>query len=369
MTADNSSGANFAPVADITAPAAPAETHAGSFGNTRGSGLARGKRSTSASAPTAETPTGDYKPTSVAIITAQREYKNPFASPEVESAPAAQAAVPVTPAPVAAPVAHVFAEPQPAPAAAEPAAAEPIAAEPIAAPAEAPVEHKEIHILPPAAAERPAVSWESSSGAPVHRESPRGERPTFRPDRREDAQPGAPRPEERASGREPFNRDRQPRDPRQARQPRDPRDARQPRDPREARQPRDPRDEVQERFPVRPAAPEKKGFLGWLKGLFGGSKPATEAAAPIRDASPGEAYGDGRRPRRRHRGGRGHGGGGGQGGGFRNDRFQQGGDRPQGGEFENRGGDRGGRGRRHRGGPRRDRGEPRSEGQQGGGAI
>jgi hypothetical protein len=387
MTDTNTSGATFAPAADTQAPAASAETPAGNFGSTRGSGLARGKRQVSASAPTENTAKSDYKPIALEVITPASEYKNPFASPEPENTPAA------APAKV-----EITAEP--APKAEAPAAVEPVAAavpEPVA-------ERREIHILPAAEAIRPAVSWESPSAA--RRENPsqdraerpqRDERPTFRPDRREDAPAAEGAEQPRFDGRGPRNdsfqrqpRDpreaRQPRDPREARQPRDPRDERQPRDPRFARQPRDPRDEVareeRPRHDQRPqhhsngssdqAAPAAKGFFGWLKSLFGGPKPAAEAPVARDREFGGERSGDGQRHRRRHRGGRGHGG---NPQGYRGgERSFQGGPRQEGqqGEGENRGGERhgGGRRRRHRGGQGRDRGgEPRSEGHQGGGAI
>jgi translation initiation factor IF-2 len=374
MTDTNPSGASFAPVADSSAPAAGAETPAGNFGSTRGSGLARGKRQSSASAPAASTVKTDYKPTALEVITPQREYKNPFASPEPAGEPSeapVEVKAPEAPAAVAEPVQ---------------------AAAPQAPAAEEQVEQKsEIQILPPEEANRPAVNWESPSVSQGRGDSHsddstrRDERPTFRPDRREDQQPGA-QPEvqrPRFEGRDP-RRDfqRQPRDPRDARQPRDPRDARQPRDPREARQPRDPRDERQPRDPrderprynqgpsgqaTEPAKPSSGGFFGWLKGLFGGQKPAEAPAAPRETA--GEPFGEGDRHRRRHRGGRGHGG---QQQGYRGDRPEFGGDRPQGEQRTEHSGDRQGgpRRRRHRGGQGRGRGgEPRSEGQQGGGAI
>jgi len=282
-----------------------------------------------------------------------REYKNPFASPEPEDAPA-QEPVKVETHQETAPVA-VEPEALAAPVQAVQAVAEPVHTE---------EQKAEINILPPAEAERPSVSWESHS-SPISEE-----RPTFRADRRED-RADAPRSE----GGESFQR--QPRDPREARQPRDPRDARQPRDPREARQPRDPRFARQPRDPrdyeeapqgtpqpsASPAAPASKGFFGWLKGLFGAKPAEVPAARPETH----EGSGDGQRHRRRHRGGRGHGGGGPQG-------FRPEGGFPQGGERgEGRGGERQGSGnrrRRHRGGSGRDRGgNPRTEGHQGGGAI
>jgi hypothetical protein len=347
MTDTNPSGAPSGQAADTPAPAASAETTpAGSFGSTRGSGLLRGKRPTGATAPTASPARSDYKPTAVEIITPEREYRNPFASQEPERAPAAE------PAGVEAP----------APAAEAPAA--PAAPEAPAAQAEAPAqpveEKREIQILPPAEAVRPAVSWESPSAS---RSEPSGsERPVFRADRREDAERG-PRPE----GAEPRYERREPRHDPYRGQPRDPRD--------EPGYEAHPRFEQRPRYEQRPqgssaepAAPAPKGFIGWLKGLFGGAKPA-EAPAEREQGFGGERYGDGQRPRRRHRGGRGHGGGP---QGFRGDRGPQAGDRfPQGGDSENRGGERpgGNRRRRHRGGQGRDRGGPRPEGHQGGGAI
>jgi translation initiation factor IF-2 len=379
MTDTDPSGATFAPVADSSAPAASAETAAGNFGSTRGSGLARGKRPSGAASPAASTAKSDYKPTAVEIITPAREYKNPFASPEPVNAPAFE------PAKVEAPTAVVMEEPK-AEAPAEVPASVP---EPVA-------EKQEIEILPPAETARPSVSWEAHSDLPerTHQDA----RPTFRADRREDVA-GEPRPEgrePRSDSRDPrrdsFQRQprdpreaRQPRDPREARQPRDPRDERQPRDPRDARQPRDPREARQPRDPRdeqpsrnqngsgeqgSPAVkPSTGGFLGWLKGLFGGKKPEE---APVGRESRGEhEFRGGERHRRRRRGGRGHGG---NPQSFAGDRSSQGGPRPEGfqGERDSRGGDRhGGHGRgRHRGGRGRDRGgDPRPEGHQGGGAI
>ena len=373
MIDTDTSGASIAPAADNSALAASASTPAGNFGSTRGSGLARGKRPSGATAPTATQAASDYKPTALEIITPTREYKNPFASPEAASAPASEPAKIETPA---APVAAVEEPKHEAPAAVPMFAPEPVAEE-----------KPEIQILPPAESARPAVSWEAHSDLPQ-----RDERPTFRADRREDAA-GGPRPEgrePRADGRGPrrdsFQRQprdprderqprdpreaRQPRDPREARQPRDPRDQRQPRDPREARQPRDPRDEQPTSGQNGQGAPATKpasgGFFGWLKGLFGSKQP--EAAPAGREPRNDGEYRGGERHRRRRRGGRGHG----NSQGFNGGRSSQGGPRSegfQGGDREGRGGDRHGHGR-HRGGRGRDRGgDPRPEGQQGGGAI
>jgi hypothetical protein len=379
MTDTDTSGATFAPVADSSASAARAETPAGNFGSTRGSGLARGKRPSGAAAPAASPAKSDYKPTAVEIITPAREYKNPFASPEPASAPASE------PAKVEAPAATAVEEPR----SEAPAEVQAFSPEPVA-------EKPEIQILPPAETARPSVSWEAHSDLPES--TSQDPRPTFRADRREDVEnaPGSEVREPRFDGREPrrdsFQRQprdprearqprdpreaRQPRDPRDQRQPRDPRDQRQPRDPREARQPRDPRDELPARSqngPGEPTAPAAKpatgGFLGWLKGLFGGKKPDE---APVGRESRGEhEHRGGERHRRRRRGGRGHGG---NPQGFAGERSSQGGPRPEGfgGERDNRGGDRrGGHGRgRNRGGRGRDNGgDPRPEGHQGGGAI
>jgi hypothetical protein len=382
MTDDNPSGASNAPAADFSASAASAGLPAVNFGGTRGSGLARGKRQSSASAPATSSPVKtDYKPTALEVIVPQREYQNPFASPEPASAPVAEPAEENIPA---APVARIEPEPEVAPE---------IPVSPQAA-----AERPEIQILPPAESVRPAVSWESPSASQTHRETasedqPRLEdRPTFRPDRREDrnggGQPESERPrfEAREPRRDSFQR--QPRDPREARQPRDPREARQPRDPRD--QPRDPRDQPRDPRDQRPHNPQRDsgvrtpeaapaasgGFMAWLKGLFGAKQPAETAVAARPSAEP--SFGEGQRPRRRHRGGRGHGGDrqGGQGGnpqGFRGERTEASGDRPfGGGEREGQGGERQGgpRRRRHRGGSGRGRGgEFRSEGKQGGGAI
>jgi hypothetical protein len=351
MTDTNPSGASSSPAADTQAPAASAETPAGNFGSTRGSGLIRGKRSSSATAPTASPAKSDYKPTAVEVITPEREYKNPFASQEPESAPVAEPAKP-EPEAAAAPAAAA-AEPEAPAAPAEPAPAQPEA------------ERREIQILPPAESVRPAVSWESPSAS--RGEQAPAERPTFRADRREDmaaaprSEGGEARYERRDSRHDPYRG-----------QPRDPRDEPQYEQRPRHDQPRDPRDEPQ--FEQRPrrdqpeaAAPAKKGFFAWLKGLFGGAKPAEAPAG--REFGGGERYGDGQRHRRRHRGGRGHGG---NPQGFRGESSPQAGERfPQGGENENRGGDRNdeGRRRRPRGGQGRDRGGPRSEGHQGGGAI
>lgn len=347
------------------------------FGTSRGSGLARGKRAASA-APAAATKNesaGEYKPTAIQVVTTEREYKNPFApeTPVVaEAAPVA--ASPVVTAAPASPVAiETPAEPQPAPVSAEPA---PSAAP---APTEGSETKAELKILPPENRQQSAQSWESSS-FPENKNASTGSRPTFRPERRESREPRENR--ENVAGRESFGegRDRDfRRDNRGPREGRENREPRQPRDPREQREPRAPREnrgdfrDQREPRPLStrplptPPAPQKKGFFGWLKNLFAGSpgaeKPA-ETANPQRrsDERPSE---DGQRRHHHHRGGRGR-------GGYRGD--QRGGPRENredgsasGSGFESEGGERrfegGHRRRRHRGG----RGRGGFDNRQGGG--
>ena len=317
-------------------PAAPAASAAetpsappASFGTGRGSGLARGKRpSPPSAAPASSAPAGTYKPSAVQLITAETEYTNPFAPAEpAPAAPAAEtvpASIPVPPpAPAPAPVAVAPVVPE---AVARPSVpVEPIAPPTPPAPA-APVEKAELKILPPAQVRRPAQSWESESFKPgEERTEPRRERredrPVFKPERRGEfrASPGA----EAA--------------PRPPRPPAPPAPA-----------------------PVREEAPAKKsgGFLGWLKGLFGGSaEPTSETPAsgtrPERESGSSGRDGD----RRRHRGGRGRQGGPGFEGGP--------GGRPE-GATDGRGGEGRGEGgggrRRRRGGRGRRGGGPRPEG-------
>lgn len=309
---------------------APAATTAqfGAFGHSRGSGLARGKRP-AAAAPAASSPaTSGYKPTAIEVITPQREYVNPFepeksapvATAPVETeqpAPAQPVAIAPTPAPAPTPQA-VAATPPPAPAP-KPAFATP-ATEQVApfSPDDEP--KAELKILPPAVNKAPAQSWVASSATANDRPRTRQEeRPTFRPARHDNPQSaGDVRP-------------RPPREPRPA--------------------------------PVTetPAA-KSGGFLGWLKGLFGGQAEPAAAATSTSRPDDGE-----RGEHRRHRGGRG-----------RNRNFNGPRDGQSRGQDEGRGrrdeqsGENGGpKRRRRRGGRNRNRegGGPRSEGQQGGGAI
>jgi hypothetical protein len=386
----------------------------GTFGSTRGSGLARGKRPTpaaaSAAAPAA--PSG-YKPSSLEVIVSKSEYVNPFTgettvsapvvnepapqaapAPSValanESAPVAEAPIakietPVPAAPAAKP-AHVYIEPAPAALQRNETAPAgelfpfnpPASSAPKAAPAVDSSPKPELNILPPQEAKRPAVSWDATSGVrsePAAQPQRRDERATFRTERNRreggEAKPFEPR--------EP-RRDERKFEPR-ANQPYQPRDDRPARDERPAR--------------VEPAAPKKSGgFLGWLKGLFGGGQsPETPAAGGTTGGNEPRRDVDRDGPRR-HRGGRGRGRGGfaGDNRGPRDGQQRQprdprdeggqpqqgGGNYQPGGEPRGEGDFGGGGGRRRRRGGRGrfrgedgDRGErgPRPEGQQGGGAI
>jgi translation initiation factor IF-2 len=265
MSTTESSGAPAEGSATTPAPAAEFPT----FGTTRGSGLARGKRATAATAAASSTPAAtDYKPTAIEVVSAPREYTNPFAPAE---APAAEAA------------------PAPAP------TAEPPAPSGAAAPA-APVseEPAQLNILPPAEQRTaPAQTWESAGFTPAH--EPRDERAP------RDEQPEevdiASIPPQFLYVREgvkfvptPKNWGGAPRERRPS-----------------AESHSAPKAEPQDRIHSAPA--KSGGFLGWLKGLFGGSK----------TAEPATAGGESRREggHRRHRGGRSRGG---EGGGHRRHR-------------------------------------------------
>jgi hypothetical protein len=342
MTEQESSGApaNPAPAATPGAPAAASATpEFGTFGNTRGSGLARGKRAVTTAAPAASAVTGEYKPTAIEVVVPQREYRNPFGDP--------------TPAPEPAPAAPT---PPPAPAAHPPQPVQATEAAPSTGAQEAEIPEKaELNILPPADAKRPPVHWGNTS-APG-------------------ASPGAPGVFQTRARRE-ENRDErfQPRgEPRRdaAYEGRDPR-----REPRhEHRMPGDQREET--RAPVHHSEPAKpQGFFAWLKSLFG-AKPA-ERPAHGEFTREGDQFQRGRSRwgawARRH--GEGHYGQSGpprEGGqsDFRGGPSEFRGGRPdyRGGDQEGGGHHDGQRRRRHRGGRGRDRGDSRSEGSQGGGAI
>src|SRR5688572_15557672 len=103
MSDPEKSGTPDVASADLSAPApAPAEAAPafpaasapvsapagfGSFGATRGSGLARGKRPSAATASASASAPAGFKPTALEVITSQTEYKNPFTGETSVSAP------------------------------------------------------------------------------------------------------------------------------------------------------------------------------------------------------------------------------------------------------------------------------------------
>ncbi len=189
MSSNESSGASAE--ATATTPAPNAEI---SFGSTRGSGLARGKAKRPSAPAASSAAASNYTPTAIEVVTAPREYQNPFAP--VEEKPAA-----VTPeqAPVVAPAPAAFVPParvQPAQVVAPIVNEEPIAPSVYSSPlASAPAADEQIglKILPPEQPKTtPAQTWESEGFRPA-RES-RNDRP-----RREDS----PRREESSRREEP----------------------------------------------------------------------------------------------------------------------------------------------------------------------
>jgi len=375
-----------APAPTVSSPATPtassesanAPAAFGSFGGARGSGLARGKRPAIAvatsSAPAA--PAG-YKPSAVEVITPQTEYKNPFTGETTVTAPRAnEPAPPAVPLPSVSAVKEESAQapvnsPIPESSASLDAAFQsngPETVEPEIKP--------ELKILPPEGPRRTPVRWETNApvaapAAAAETTPPRAEeRRTFQPsrERRENREPREVR--ENREGQE-GHESREPRDGRPA-------EPRQPRDPREQREPRrhDRRSEPRghshqpERRPQPQSEPEKKsgGFIGWLKGIFGGGTPpaaTSDTAAEPRRAGE-HPHGQGGQRGGRSRGGQ---------GGFRGENRGPQGAAHEGGDDRGEGGDQAGRRRRRRrGGRGRSRGDggdrgPRPEGQQGGGAI
>ena len=300
MSSTESSGAP----AEATATTPAQDAAFPTFGSTRGSGLARGKGKR-ASAPAAATAASTaYTPTAIEVVNAPREYTNPFAPVETP------AAVNETVAPVA-------------PAAAAPAPAAPVkaySAPVVQAPAEAAQAHfestepVELNILEPEQQKHsPAQTWESEGFRPARAE--RSERP-----RREESHRDEPRREERSERpAEPFDPASIPEKflyvrPGHTYVPTPTNFGGAPRERNFA-----PRGEASSAASPAasssaPAAEKSGGFLGWLKGLFGGSSDA--APAPVTTGgSNGEARREGGE-HRRHRGGRNRGGqgGGGEGG-------------------------------------------------------
>lgn len=337
MSSTESSGAP-AEAARISDPVATATTPAPAaafptFGSTRGSGLARGKRPAAGPAVSTAAST-EYTPTAIEVVNAPREYQNPFAPAETPVA-AAPVPAPFEPAPVVI---------TPAPAREYTAPVADLPAEALAkadvAPAAAVLndEPAELNILEPAQQKvAPAQTWESEGFEPVR--EPRAERPRReeRSERPADepvdidsippqflyVRPGHPYvPTPRNFGGAPRERSERP----------------------------------AHGSPERAleasgsAAPAKSGgFFGWLKSLFGGSSSKPVATT----GSHGEHRHEG--GQRRHRGGRNRGGEGGDRTGYPGGRGRGRGGRSRSGD---RGGSQGGGGYR---------GE-RSEGSRQGGA-
>ena len=297
MSSTESSGAPAEATATNPAPSAEFPT----FGSTRGSGLARGKRPNPGHVAATAAASTEYTPTAIAVVSAPREYQNPFAPAETPAAviPAPTAA----PAP-AAPVTIVDSEPV-APVAPE------VKPEPIAATAPAVEENTqpaELNILPPEQPKTvPAQTWESEGFRPARDQ--RNDRP-----RREERVERAPR---ESAPREPA--------PREPAAPFDPASIPEkflyvrpgynyvPTPSNYGGAPRE-RDSAPAPF-SQPAAMEASpvdapkpsgGFIGWLKGLFGAAP-----AAPATTETRGEDFRRGdSRPGDRNRGrGRGQGGG------------------------------------------------------------
>ena len=355
MSSTESSGAPAEATATTPAPDAAFPT----FGSTRGSGLARGKRP--AAGPAASTAAStEYTPTAIEVVNAPREYQNPFAPAETPASVTADQsapAVPVAPAPAySAParrehVAPVVESAAPLPddlsrdagratdpglAAASNRVSGQIPGRPQQATGQEPAE---LNILEPAQPKVvPAQTWESEGFEPVREtrpERPRREERSERP-AREERVALTETPEKFLYVRPgytyvptPSNFGGAPRE----------------------RSERPAHGSTERALETSAPAPAKSGgFFGWLKSLFGGSSSEPTTAAP---GAHGEHHREG--GHRRHRGGRNRGG---QGGGYSG-----------GGEGGDRGGSPGGQ-RRDRGGRGRSgggyRGE-RSEGSRQGG--
>src|SRR5262245_12799715 len=95
MSSTESSGA---PAEGTATPAQDAAFP--SFGSTRGSGLARGKRPAAGPAASSAA-SAEYTPTAIEVVNAPREYQNPFAPADSSAeAPAKETPKPFEPAPV-----------------------------------------------------------------------------------------------------------------------------------------------------------------------------------------------------------------------------------------------------------------------------
>ena len=300
MSSTESSGAPAEATATNPAPDAAFPT----FGSTRGSGLARGKGKRPSAPAAATAASTAYTPTAIEVVTAPREYTNPFAPAETPVA-VTETVAPVAPAPVA---------PAPAPVKAYSAPVEQAPARPEPVERVQNEEPAELNILEPERQKHsPAQTWESEGFRPARAE--RSER-TARP-RREESPRDEPRREERSERpAEPFDPASIPEKflyvrPGHNYVPTPTNFGGAPRERHSA-----PRGEAYSAATPSasssaPAEAKSGGFLGWLKGLFGGSS-ATAPAPVTAGSNGGEAHREGGE-HRRHRGGRNRGGQGGGG--------------------------------------------------------
>lgn len=305
MSDSDPSGAVITAAETASAPNTPplSVPTPGPFSNNRGSGLARGKRSTSP-APQAATgaPAPEYKPTAVSIVAAPTEYKNPFAPPAPVAAPAETSTVETAtpaPSPVPAPAATIAPAIQATEASivsatsateAQPLAVKQTPATPLA------VEPKpELKILPPETPRRVEQSWESQSFRNVASQPDTGPAPTERPQSTEQR----PQREDRRGDRPYFRSERERRNDR-------PYESGAPRSDvtpsEQAPSTEQPQDKP---APVATEAKKSGGLFAWVKSLFGGS-PAEEPKPETKPETSGQREGNAEGPyrRRRHRGGR-----------------------------------------------------------------
>lgn len=335
MSSTESSGAS----AEATATSQPTgETApAPSFGSTRGSGLARGKRPSVSPASTSAAAPSGYKPTAIEILNAPREYQNPFAPVNPEPA-APTASVEAPAAVVSAPPAATATAVAEAPVNRTPAPARvyvkpttemfPLDDAPASAPAETD-EPAELNILPPERAKNvPAQTWESEgfkANRPAREDRPR---------REERAEVSAPVDISSIPAKFLYVRPGYNYVPTPSNYGGAPRERNQPSSQASSAQPASSR-------PAATPAPEAKasgGIFGWIKSLFSDAPAAPAADSPAAQPSDDRSH-------NRNRGDRGRSqGGGGQGrsyeGGQRRSRGGRGRGGQRGGEY--RGGNSGG---------------------------
>ncbi|MEJ1972574.1 MAG: hypothetical protein WDM96_08985 [Lacunisphaera sp.] len=316
MSSNESSGASAEATATTPAPSAEFP----SFGTTRGSGLARGKRPSAGPAAATASAPSDYKPTAIEVVHAPREYTNPFAPVSPDPVPPAEEAAPAqAETPVVVPASSV--DHASSSVAADLSA---VTSAQVDVPVPVAEEPAQLNILPPAEQKTaPAQTWESDGFQPARSEH-RGERP------RREERPRYEAPRDEAAADEPVDIASIPEKflyvrpgvtfvptPRNwGGAPRD-RGDHSSRPASESAPRREESSSYRSSESRSAAAPAKSGgFLGWLKSLFGGS-PSTQ---PVSAGSPGESHRSEDGGERRHRGGRNRSSRGGEGGGQRRHR-------------------------------------------------